>query len=200
MIHIEALMNTDQLRLQLCNYAKRILQDGVATGAGGNISARCEDRMLISPSGFSLEDISPEQYVEVEIPSREIAPQSLRPSSEVLMHLACYRRRFDIQAVIHTHAQYTIALASSGHTLRPMFADFIIYLGQHIPHLDYITVTTPQLAAAVEAEICNANCLILRNHGVITVGENLQQAYWRACTVEEGARTVYPQFRQYCAL
>jgi L-fuculose-phosphate aldolase len=181
-------MNTHPIRVELSQYAKRILQDGLATGAGGNISARHENSMLISPSGFSLEEINPEQYAEVDIPSGEISANSLRPSSEVLMHLACYRRRPDIRAIIHTHAQHTIALVSSGHTLKPMFADFIIYLGQHIPHLDYITVTTPALAAAVEAEISNTNCVILRNHGAITVGDNLKQAYWRACTVEEGAR------------
>ena len=104
------------------------------------------------------------------------------------MHLACYRHRTDVAAVVHTHPQYTIALASSGHNLKPMFADAIIYLGRHIPHLDYITVTTPELAAAVEGVLPGANCIILRNHGAITLGENLKQAFWRACTVEEAAR------------
>src|SRR6266571_7483487 len=170
-------MGTSQLRFELSQYARRILQERLATGAGGNISARDGDVMLISPSGFSLEDVKPEQYVEVSIGSGEIATAALRPSSEVLMHLACYRQRADICAVIHTHPQFTIALTSAGHDLRPMFADFIIYLGAKVPHLDYITVTTPELAAAVESQICSANCLILRNHGAITVGENLKQAF-----------------------
>jgi len=69
-----------------------------------------------------------------------------------------------------------------------MFADAIIYLGKRVPHLDYVTVTTPELAAAVEHNIAGVNCLILRNHGSITVGENLKQAFWRACTVEEAAK------------
>lgn len=145
--------------------------------------------MLISPSGLSLEDVKPEQYVEVEISTGEIiADNGLRPSSEVLMHLACYRRQPDIRAVVHTHPQFTIALTSSGYNLQPMFADAIIYLGKQVPHLDYITVTTPELAAAVDQQIRAADCLILRNHGAITVGENLKQAFWRACTVEESAR------------
>jgi len=69
-----------------------------------------------------------------------------------------------------------------------MFADSVIYLGCQVPHLDYITVTTPELAAAVEARVSDTNCLVLRNHGAITLGENLKQAFWRACTVEESAR------------
>ncbi len=144
--------------------------------------------MLISPSGFSLEEITPEEWVAVDIRTGEVDPNALPPSSEVLMHLACYRRRPDVRAVIHTHPQGTIALTSSGHDLRPMFADAVIYLGKRIRHIDYITVTTPELAAAVEEVIDDVNCVILRNHGCITLGENLKQAFWRACTTEEAAR------------
>jgi len=181
-------MTIQELRQELSTFARRILAEKLVTGAGGNLSARHENRMLISPSGFSLEDVAPEQYTDVDIESGEITPGALRPSSEVLMHLACYRKRQDIRSVIHTHAPYTIALTSSGHDLRPMFADSIIYLGRRVPHLDYITVTTPELAAAVERVIPDCDCMILRNHGVITVGGNLKQAFWRACSVEESAR------------
>ncbi len=181
-------MSLERVRAELAEYSKRILRQGLATGAGGNISAREGPAMLISPSGFSLEEVKPEEYVAVDIATGAIEPGAPRPSSEVLMHLACYRRRPDIRALIHTHPQYTIALTSSGHDLKPMFADFVIYLGYDIPHVDYVTVTTPELACAVEAVVGEANCVILRNHGAITLGENLKQAFWRACTVEEGAR------------
>jgi L-fuculose-phosphate aldolase len=177
------------LRQELAAYGKRILEERLATGAGGNISAREGDVMLISPSGLSLADVTQQQFVAVSISSGQIlGANGLRPSSEVLMHLACYRRRSSIRAVVHTHPPYTIALTSSGHDLRPMFADCIIYLGTNVPHLDYVTVTTPELAKAVEANLAGAECIILRNHGAITLGENLKQAFWRACTVEENAR------------
>lgn len=177
------------LRQELVSYGKRLLEEGLATGAGGNISAREDDVMLISPSGLSLADATAQQYVAVSITSGEIlGANGLRPSSEVLMHLACYRRRPSIRAVVHTHPPYTIALTSSGHDLRPMFADCIIYLGTNVPHLDYVTVTTPELAKAVEANLDGADCIILRNHGAITLGENLKQAFWRACTAEENAQ------------
>ncbi len=178
------------MREEVSTYAKLVLKERLATGAGGNISARTQSTMLISPSGLSMEDVKPEQYVEVDIDTGEVGSNTLKPSSEVLMHLACYRRRPDIQAVVHTHPPSTIALTSSGHDLKPMFADCIIYLGRKIPHLDYITVTTPELAHAVSSSIQDPECsaLILRNHGAVTVGENLRQAFWRACTVEEAAR------------
>lgn len=179
----------DQLRSEVAHYGRQLLASGLATGAGGNISARYGDTMLISPSGMSLADTTPEQYVAVEVSTGTISDSNgLRPSSEVLMHLACYRKRPDVRAVVHIHPQYTIALCSSGHDLKPMFADAVIYLGQQIPHLDYVTVTTPALAAAVDERLIGTNCIILRNHGAITLGENLKQAFWRACTVEEAAR------------
>lgn len=186
--HAEA-ANLNPLREELVRFGKRILEERLATGAGGNISAREGDVMLISPSGFSLADLTPDQFVAISVQRGDIVqPNGLRPSSEVLMHLACYRRRPRIHAVVHTHPQFTIALTSAGHTLRPMFADCIIYLGTNVPHLDYVTVTTPELAKAVEENIGEADCMILRNHGAITLGENLKQAFWRACTVEENAR------------
>jgi L-fuculose-phosphate aldolase len=179
----------DSLRHELVAYGKRVLEERLATGAGGNISAREGDVMLISPSGLSLADVTPPQFVAVSISSGEmLCPNGLRPSSEVLMHLACYCRRPSIRAVVHTHPPYTIALTSSGHDLRPMFADCIIYLGTNVPHIAYVTVTTPELAKAVEARLDGADCIILRNHGAITFGENLKQAFWRACTAEENAR------------
>ena len=182
-------MILEQLRTELAEYGARILTERLATGAGGNVSARQDDIMLISPSGYSLQDARPEQYVAVDVPTGEIAFQNgLRPSSEVLMHLACYRRRPDIRAIIHTHPQFTIALTSADCDLKPMFADAVIYLGKRIRHIDYVTVTTPELAEAVESALDGATCLILRNHGAITFGENLKQAFWRACTVEESAR------------
>ena len=182
-------MSLAELRDEISYYGRRILEQRLATGAGGNISCRHENTMLISPSGFSLEDVKPEQYVEVELSTgRVVSDSGLRPSSEVLMHLACYRRRPEIGAVVHVHPQFTIVLTSSGHDLRPMFADAIVYLGKYIPHLDYITVTTPELAAAVEGAVGSGNCVILRNHGAITVGERLKLAFWRACTLEEAAK------------
>ena len=178
----------DRLRDQLAQYGRKVLEQRLATGAGGNISACAGDTMLISPSGLSLEDTLPEQYVAVSLASGQILDSNaLRPSSEVLMHLAIYRKRPEVRAIVHAHPQYTIALTSSGHDLKPMFADAIVYLGQNVPHLEYITVTTPELAAAVEARIGQSNAMVLRNHGAIALGENLKYAFWRACTLEEAA-------------
>jgi L-fuculose-phosphate aldolase len=170
--------------------ARRLPADGLVRGAGGNCSAREDDIMWISPSGLSFEDAACEDYPGVSISTGDILHGTRRPSSEVLMHLAIYRRRPEVAAVIHTHPPLTQALTAAGHDLKPMFADYYVYVGKNVPHLPYITVTTPELAARVEQVIQAPDCyaIVLRNHGLITVGASIKEAYFRALAVEEQAR------------
>jgi len=174
---------------ELIDTAHGLVDAGLVAGAGGNVSAREGDGMWISPSGFSFTDAGPDDYPLVNIHSGQITRGDRRPSSEVLMHLAIYRARDDVHAVIHTHPRITIALSSAGHDLKPMFADYHVYLGSNVPHLPYITVTTPQLADAVGREFAAPDCfgMVLRNHGAITVGASIKQALFRTLAVEEQA-------------
>lgn len=174
---------------ELVKTAAMLVENGLVRGAGGNVSAREGDVMWISPSGFSFVDAGPEVYPGVSIQKGEIVQGEYRPSSEVLMHLAIYRRRPEVQAVIHTHPPFTIALTATGHHLQPMFADYYVYLGSNVPHIPYVTVTTPELAAAVEEVVAAADCygIVLRNHGAITVGKTIKEAYFRTLAMEEQA-------------
>jgi len=178
---------------QLIATARTLSETGLVTGAGGNVSARDEHStgplMWISPSGFSFEDATTDDYPGVSIESGEIVVGDRRPSSEVLMHLWIYRARPEVNAVIHTHPKITIALSSSGHDLRPMFADYYVYLGANVPHVDYVTVTTPDLAKVVEEGFAPKDVygMILRNHGAITVGTSIKEAYFRTMAIEEQA-------------
>ena len=173
----------------LIQTASGLSRSGFVTGAGGNVSARDGDVMWISPSGFSLEDAGEEDYPAVSIETGEIVRGERRPSSEVLMHLYTYRVRPDVQAMIHTHPKLTIALTSSGHDLRPMYADYYVYLGKNVPHVPYVTVTTPELADVVEEAFRapDVRGMVLRNHGAITVGESIKEAMFRTLAVEEQA-------------
>jgi L-fuculose-phosphate aldolase len=169
--------------------ARSLVADGLVRGAGGNVSAREANMMWISPSGLSFADAEAKDYVGVSVDSGQIEENDHRPSSEVLMHLATYRTRPDVNAIIHTHPPMTVALTASGHDLRPMFADYYVYLGANVPHLPYITVTTPELAEAVREAVADMGCkgIILRNHGAITVGTTVKEAYFRTLAVEEQA-------------
>ena len=181
-------MRNEALRKELVKTGKRLMAEGLVTGPGGNLSAIAEGIVYLSPSGYAFDELTPEDYVGIEIASGEIIEGKRRPTSEFLMHLACYRQRPDIGAVVHTHPRYTISLSSSGHDIKAMFADFHIYTMSKIPHIDYITVTTPELAEAVASVVEEADVIVLRNHGAITLGTNLKEAYYRMASLEEGAQ------------
>ena len=174
---------------ELIRTSGALVGDGLVRGAGGNVSAREGDIMWISPSGFSLQDAAEADYPGVSIARGELVHGSHRPSSEVLMHLAVYRCRPEVHAVIHTHPPITIALTAAGHDLQPMFADYYVYLGGNVPHIPYVTVTTPELAREVEKVARATDCygIILRNHGAIAVGTSIKEAYFRTLAIEEQA-------------
>ncbi len=181
-------MRGETIRQELVEYGNKLIAEGLVAGPGGNISARDENIIYLSPSGYAFDELQPEDYVGLDIESGEVVEGEHRPTSEFLMHLFAYRKRPDIGAVVHTHPRYTIAMTSSGHDLKAMFADFHIYTHSMIPHIDYVTVTTPEMARAVEAVIDEANCVVLRNHGAVTLGHHLKEAYYRMASLEEGAQ------------
>jgi len=174
---------------ELVRTARSLVADGLVRGAGGNVSVREGDTMWISPSGFSFQDAGPEDYPGVTVATGDIVHGDRRPSSEVLMHLAIYRRRPEITAIVHTHPPVTVALTAAGHDLRAMYPDYFVFLGRNVPHLPYVTATTPKMARAVEEVAQAPDCcgIILRNHGAITVGTTLKEAYFRTLAVEEQA-------------
>lgn len=176
------------VREELCKYARKIVEKGMVVGPGGNISARDGDTMLVSPSGFALEEILPEQWVAVSIADGSIqAAPGLRPSSEVLMHLYGYQVNPSIGAMIHTHPANSIAFGLIGEKLPIMFPDQAALTGE-TGFVPYVVPTTALLANAVKEKINAYTTLLLGNHGLVAVGRNLREAYYRTEVVEESAR------------
>lgn len=174
-------------RRELCKYGRKIVEKGLVVGPGGNISARAGDKMYLSPSGFALEEIEPEQWVEVDISTGQITDNGLRPSSEVLMHLYAYRKKPDMGAIVHTHPSQCIAFTLIGQDLPIMFPDQAALVGKTV-YVPYIIPTTDLLANAVAAKVNEASSILLGNHGLVTTGRNLREAYYRTQVVEESAK------------
>ncbi|MDI6870820.1 MAG: class II aldolase/adducin family protein [Bacillota bacterium] len=174
-------------REELVECGRLIAKKGLVVGPGGNISARCGGLMYISASGSSFEEATGDDYVGVDLATGQLVDGSKKPSSEVLMHLACYRKRPEIGAVVHTHPPLAIAVASCGVTLEPLFPDFAAFLGE-VPTLGYVIPTTRELAEAVESVIGGCDGLLLTNHGALTVGSNLREALFRTELIEEASR------------
>lgn len=175
------------IRNELCKYACKMVQQGLVVGPGGNISARVDNKMYLSPSGFALEDIQADQWVEVDIDTGEITDIGLRPSSEVLMHLYCYRQKKDLGAIVHTHPSNCIAFTLVETMLPIMFPDQAALVGK-TAYIPYVLPTTDLLAIAVADKVNEASSLLLGNHGLVTTGRNLREAYYRTQVVEESAK------------
>lgn len=182
-------MTNMDIRHELCKYAKKTVENGLVVGPGGNISAREGDTMYLSPSGFAMEDITPEQWVEVDIATGEITDIGLRPSSEVLMHLFCYRANPSIGGIVHTHPSSCIAFTLVETVLPIMFPDQAALVGK-TAFVPYVLPTTSILAEAVAEKVNDASSILLGNHGLVTVGRNLREAYYRTQVVAEST-TIY---------
>jgi len=178
---------TDELSL----YGKLLVEKGLTTGPGGNISAREGDAVFLSPSGFSLAEIKPQDWVAVNLKNgkRIGKDNGLRPTCEISMHLGCYLARKDIKTVVHTHPILATAMATAGVQFKGLFPDFVALVGPETPVLDYIVPAGEELREAVVRELKKGyNAVLLKNHGAVTVGENMKEAYYRSLLLEDAAR------------
>ncbi|HUC94245.1 MAG TPA: class II aldolase/adducin family protein [Paenibacillus sp.] len=180
-------MSSMRIREELSNYARKTVANKLVVGPGGNISAKHEHNMYLSPSGFALDEIEPEQWVEVDIASGAITDNGLRPSSEVLMHLYAYRENPHIGAIVHTHPPYCIAFTLVEQDLPVMFPDQAALVGK-TAYVPYVLPTTDRLADAFVEKVNGASSILLGNHGLVTTGRNLREAYYRTEVVEESAK------------
>lgn len=171
---------------ELNKYARKLVDSGLVVGAGGNLSAREGEYMYISPSGFDLQELTDNEWVKVEIKSGKVL-SDLKPSSELEMHLECFRRNDDIQAVLHAHPSYSVGVASSGKDIPPMFPDFPAMI-KKISYIDYVIPTTDLLANAVGEVVADSQSIVMRNHGVLTVGTSMKEAYFYMQLTEEAAK------------
>jgi L-fuculose-phosphate aldolase len=173
-------------RVQLVSYSARLLADGLAIGSAGNMSVRARDAVAITPSGISYAEMRPEDVCVVAMDGTEL-DNGETPSSETPMHLAIYAAT-NAMAVVHTHSPEVIALSASRPEL-PAIHYAITGLGGPVRVAPYVRFGSAGLAAAAVGALNGRSAVILRNHGAVTYGRDLAQAYDRALLLEWLART-----------
>ena len=172
--------------MNLIEYGQRLHASGMISGADGNLSVRLrEDRILITPSGFPKAEITPRDIVVVDIEG-QIYGQGT-PSSELDMHLAVYREREDINAVIHAHPPYTIASSLQEGMKFDFVPEVIVSLGG-VFLADYARPGTPDVSRSFSDALSNHNTFILAKHGSLTLGRDLQQSFNRLENLEHNAK------------
>lgn len=173
----------------LISYGVKIARAGLVAGAGGNISARDTDRIWMKPSGVAMDDMKPEDLCGMDLATGAQISGSLKPTSEFAMHLGIYRNRPEVNAVFHVHSPWSSGIFSSGAELKPMFAEFVCDLGR-VKTIPYILPTSMMLADAVAEAFKDCDTLFMENHGMIAVGTNMKQAYYRCLIVEDAAKSM----------
>ncbi len=165
---------------------------GMVAANDGNISVRLGGGLFaVTAAGVSKGFMTPDDIVVVNEEGRRIEGGG-RPTSEAKLHLFAYSRRPDVGAICHAHPPYATAFAVSGRELPPnILPEIILTVGGEIPLTPYATPSTEELARSIEEHLVEASAFLLANHGALTLGEDLWQAYYRLETLEHYAKIAW---------
>ncbi len=177
----------EELKEDICEVGRRLYQHGYIAAMEGNVSIRLsEEEVLSTPAGVCKGYLTPDMIVSCDFAGKRI-DGTLRVSTEIEMHLTVYRARPDVRAVVHAHPPKATAFAVAGVPLnRAVLAEVVVTLGC-IPLAEYGTPSTKELADSVERLIRTSDGLLLSNHGVLTVGKEVLEAYYKLEVVEHFA-------------
>ena len=175
-----------ELREQICDICHKMWQLGWVAANDGNVSVKLEDgTFLATPTGISKSFITPEKLVQIDSEGNIIdAINGYRPSSEIKMHLRCYKEREDVGAVLHAHPPTATGYAVAHVDLdRYSMIETVIALGS-IPVTPYGTPSTYEVPDTIAPYLQEHDALLLANHGALTVGADVLTAYYRMETLE----------------
>lgn len=181
-------MRLQRERNDIVFFGQRLLTAGLTVATGGNLSVadRTEGLIAISPSATDYFHMKPSHVAVVTIQGEQVEGKG-RPSSELPLHLALYRKRSDVQAVVHTHSLYATALATLGWEI-PAFHYLVAYCGRKVPVASYATFGSEELARNVAKALGDSSAVLMEKHGAVAVGDSLDRAFRVAEIVEYVAR------------
>ena len=178
-------------RKEIVEYGKKLITSGLTKGTGGNLSIfnREENLMAISPSGIDYFDIEPEDVVIVDLEGN-IVDGKRKPSSELDMHLIFYRKRTDIDAIIHTHTVFATTISCLNITLPPTHY-MIALAGPDVRCAKYATYGSKELAENAFEAMVDRNAVLLANHGMLAGAKDLANAFNTTEEIEYCAELYY---------
>ncbi len=203
------------LREEIIRTALKMNVLGINQGKSGNVSARIDDRFLITPTGIPYENTKPEQIVAMRMDGTHEG--DTLPSSEWRFHRDIYAAREDVHAIVHTHAAFATTLACMDRAIPPFHYMVAAAGGADIRCAPYATFGSQALSELAVAALVDRNACLLSHHGMIACGATLEKAlalaveveslsrmYWQALQIgeptllsEEEMRTVLQKFKTY---
>lgn len=182
-------------RKAVVEIGSRLAAKGLVAGTDGNISVKLDNgRIMITPSGLPKGRLSPDDLLIVDENGKKLQGR-LNPSAEMMMHLFVYANRADVGACVHTHPPYATAFAVAGVGLADNILPEVVLFVGGIPLTDYAPPGTDAVPKSLEPHIEGNNAFLLRNHGLLTIGWTLEEAYNRMETVEHYAQIVHHAYQ-----
>jgi L-fuculose-phosphate aldolase len=177
-----------KLKEQFCDIGRRIWQRGFCAGNEGNHSYRLgPDRVLCTPTGISKGNLKPSDLCVVDMTGKQVAGSRKR-TSEILMHLAIYKIRDDVKAVIHSHPPHATAFAVAGVDLPTcIHPEAEVFLGP-VHTAKYVTPGDTRLGESIAPFVKDSNTVLMGNHGVVCYGHDLENAYYKLEIVDAYSR------------
>lgn len=182
-----------EIKEEICEIGKRIYNRNMVAANDGNISVKLnENEFLCTPTGVSKGFMTPEYICKVDKEGKVIeANAGYRPSSEIKMHMRVYRERPDVVSVVHAHPMYATAFAIAGIPLtKQIMPEATITLGS-VPIAEYGTPSTEEIPDAITKYLPLYDAVLLENHGALTYGDSLLNAYHKMESVEFYAQLLF---------
>jgi L-ribulose-5-phosphate 4-epimerase len=182
----------DKLRLEICRLNCELPKNHLVTWTSGNVSGRDPETglVVIKPSGMRYEELTPESMVVVDLDGKVIEGK-LKPSSDTFAHVYVYRHRPDVNGVVHTHSTFATAWAAVGRPIPVVLTAICDEFGGPIPVGGYAKVGGDEIGREIIGSIGNSLAILMKNHGVFTIGKTPEEAVKAAVTVEDVARTLF---------
>lgn len=182
----------ETLREKLWKLHLELPKNELVKWTGGNISARDPETgyVVIKPSGVRYEDLKPEDMVILDLEGNRIEGD-LKPSSDTASHLYIYRHREDVGGIVHTHSPYATAFAAVGKPIPVYLTAMGDEFGGPIPCGDFALIGSEAIGKVVVESIGTSCAVLLKNHGVFTIGKDAEAAVKAAVMTEDVAKTVW---------
>jgi L-ribulose-5-phosphate 4-epimerase len=182
----------EQLKEELWKLHLELPKNNLVTWTSGNVSGRDRETglVVIKPSGITFEDLRPEDHVVVDLDGK-IVEGSLKPSSDTASHLYIYRHRPDVNGVVHTHSSYATAFAALGRSIPVYLTAMADEFGGPIPCGGFALIGGEEIGQQVVEHIGTSPAVLLKNHGVFTIGPSPRAAVKAAVMTEDVARSTW---------
>jgi L-ribulose-5-phosphate 4-epimerase len=182
----------EEVREEVWQLHLELPKNGLVIWTGGNLSARDAETgyVVIKPSGVRYEHLRPEHLVVIDLDGTVIEGH-LKPSSDTASHLYIYRHRPDVHGIVHTHSRYATAFAALGKSIPVCLTAIADEFGGAIPCAGFALIGGEAIGRAVINAIGNCPAVLLKNHGVFTLGKSPEAAVKAAIMVEDVAHTVW---------